>query len=359
MSNQCLEADFLSAMSSPSIPETMRAVIQTGKTSADLREGTVPVPRLRDAKNTDGGRQLLIQVHYAALNRLDLYQAAGSPPPPGASDILGVEVAGIVVGLGDRCELGFEIGDAVMGIISGGGYAEYCVTDERSIAKIPSGISMAGAAAIPEAMITAYQLLFVVGGTKRGETVLLHAASSSIGQAAIQLAKLHGVTVLTTTRNDSKCAKCLELGADHSFKVGNDGKFADVVMGATNGRGVDVILDPVCGSYMADNVSLMAMDGRIVIYGTMGGGAINDEKFLTKLMAKRIQILPTTLRTRHPDYKRAIVKSLSEDENGFPAVAFGKLKIEVFATFSLAQAADAHALMTSNENTGKILLKVI
>jgi tumor protein p53-inducible protein 3 len=333
-------------------PELMRAVIQPGKTSSDLTvSDSVRVPHLQS-------REVLIKVHYAALNRMDLYQASGTPPPPGASEILGCEVSGIIVFVADDCKLDFQVGEPVMAIVTGGGYAEYCPSDERTVARVPAGIGMDIAAAIPEAFVTAYQLLFTVGGAKRGESVLMHAASSSIGQAAIQIAKCHGITVLSSTRTDSKCAKCIELGADHSFKLGNDGKFAEDLLAATNGKKVNVILDPVCGSYLADDIAVTDHDARIVVYGLMGGGGVHDASFLNKMLAKRVSMLFSTLRSRHPDYKADIIRSLSEGDCGFHAVATERIKVDVFAKFTLERVAEAHALMTSNGNTGKILLHV-
>ena len=274
----------------------------------------------------------------------------------GVSEILGCEVSGVITAVGPSCQNGLCIGDIVMALLPGGGYAEYCTCDERTVCKVPEGVDLRTAAAIPEAFITAYQLLFTVAQLQPGETVLMHAAASSIGQAAIQLATLNGIRVVATSRTDGKCATCIELGASVAIKVGDDGRFLDQVLAATNGVGVNAVLDPVCGSYFADNIAVTALDGRIVVYGLMGGGNVSDATFLNKLLAKRIRLLPTTLRTRSLDYKAAIIASLATNAVGFASVVKGDIKVDVFTTFPLEQVVDAHALMTANGNTGKILL---
>lgn len=328
----------------------MRAVIQDSPGS-ELKIGTRPIP------SPANPRDVVIRVAYSALNRMDLLQAKGSyPPPPGASDILGVEVSGTIHALGSEVEFGYEIGEPVMALLLGGGYAEYCSVDERTVMRCLPGIPLEISAAIPEAFMTAYQLLFFVAKLQEGESVLLHASASSVGQAAIQLAARHKIQVYSTARSDDKCARCLELGATAAFKVGSDCKFAEAVRSSRSGGGVHAILDPVGSTYIHENLDLINTDGRIVLYGLMTGGKIEDPTFLNKIMAKRVSLLSSTLRARTVDYKSSLIQALSSDPHGLPAIAAGDIKVEISNRYPIEEVKEAHTLMESNSNIGKIIL---
>lgn len=333
----------------------MRAIIQTvvGDPSSLTISEDVGLPQV-------GYRCLLIRVQYSALNRMDLLQSKGNYPlPPGASDIIGVEVSGTIAAFGDGCQLGFIYGEPVAALLLGGGYAEFCCADERHVIRAFPGISMQIMASIPEAFMTAYQLCFMVGNIKSGESVLLHAAASSVGQAAIQMLARKGVKVYATVRSEAKRQFCLEIGATAAFLVdSNDVKFAENVISANNGILIDAVLDPVGSAYIIENLKVLNTDGRWILYGMMSGGAITEPSLLQKLMAKRISLLPSTLRSRPAEYKEKIVQSLSADPDGFPAICSGDIAVRVDATYPMEEVLIAHNRMSQNENIGKILLSV-
>ena len=305
-------------------------------------------------------RGLLIRVQYAAINRMDLLQSKGNYPlPKGASKIIGVEVSGTIAAVGDGCELGFVYGEPVAALLLGGGYAEFCIADERHVIRLFPRLNMQTMAAVPEAFMTAYQLCFMVGNIKKGESVLVHAAASSVGQAAIQMLSRKGIKVFATVRSEAKLKTCLDLGATAAFVVDSrDVSFAEAVLQANDGNLIDVVLDPVCSAYMADNIKLLNIDGRWVLYGMMGGATITEPALLQKLMAKRISLLPTTLRSRSAEYKEEIIQKLSSDPDGFPAIASGEIKVIVDRTYPLEEVLSAHQYMEQNKNTGKIILAV-
>ena len=332
----------------------MEAIIQTepgNHLSLKIGEVEKPTPKYRE---------LLIKVHYATLNRLDLLQAKATNPvlPVGASSIIGVEVSGVVEEISLDSESNFQVGDRVMALLLGGGYAQYVTVDERTVFKVPDEISLSIAAAIPEAFITAYKLLFTVGNLKSGETVLIHAAASSIGQAAIQMDLLNNIKVITTYRTTAKTAITLEYGAHVGVTVNESKLFAKEIIDLNDGNRVDVVLDPVCSDYINEDIEVLAVDGRWILYGMMSGGAIQDPNLLGKLMGKRISLLPTTLRTRSIEYKENIVKQLKEVDFGMKAIFDGRIKIKIDAIYAWNNVLDAHNLMSRNENIGKILLKV-
>jgi putative PIG3 family NAD(P)H quinone oxidoreductase len=334
----------------------MRAVVQLIEgDEKSLVIDNIPVPQ-------PGPREVLIKVQCAALNRLDLNQIKGSYTlPSSVSKTLGVEVSGTIAVLGDNCTLGFNLNENVMALATGGGYAEFCVVDERTIIKALPGFDMTVLAAIPEAFITAYKICFIIGNIKSGETVLLHAAASSVGQAAIQMLVRKGVTVFTTCRSDVKCARCLELGAKASFNIAditNSNTFSSLVINANNGHFVDVVLDPIGSSYINENINSLTVDGRLVLYGLMSGGAIQDSTFLSKLLMKRISLLPTTLRFRSIEFKENIVNLLQTDVDGFSAIQSGEIKVDVDKTFSFENVLEAHDYMRNNKNIGKIVLLI-
>lgn len=331
----------------------MRAVVQQ-TVGGNLTVGLIERPEPR-------GREILVRIEHSALNRMDLLQAKGTNAqslPEGASSILGVEVSGIIEQLGPDCELGFNVNDIVMALLLGGGYAEYCVVDERTVIPSISGVDLKTLAAIPEAFMTAYQLVFFVAQVKPHESILIHACASSVGQAAIQMAKRKGIKVFATARTDEKVQHCHSLGATVALRVDDTNRFADAIMDANDGKGVNTIFDPVGASYMEENVRLAAVDGKIILYGLMGGAQVNDPSFLGKLIAKRISLLPTTLRTRSVEYKAALIQALRTDPDGLPAIATGDIRVDVSASFPLEEAQRAHAHMAANKNIGKIVLDV-
>lgn len=332
----------------------MKSIVQTvfGDAST-LVVGNVPLPE-------PGSREVLIRVNCAALNRMDLLQAAGKyPVPAGASEVLGVEVSGTIVAMGDGCTLGFEINESVMALISGGGYAEFCTADERCLMRTLPGMEADQSASIPEAFMTAYQLSFLVGRIQSGESVLLHAAASSVGQAAIQMLVRKGVRVFATVRSEVKRIRCLELGATAAIVLDSEpAKFSDWVKENNGGKKLDAILDPVGLTYLAENIEALDFDGRLVLYGLMSGGAVNDPMFLNKLLSKRLTVTASTLRNRSVEYKETLIRALVNDPVGIPAIASGDIKVIVDRTYQMEEVLAAHDFMRKNENIGKIVLLV-
>ncbi|CAM9128621.1 unnamed protein product [Ectocarpus fasciculatus] len=338
----------------------MKAVVQDGPNTELIlsRDVEMPVP---------GSREVRIRIIHTAVNRMDLVQAKGLYVVPlGASPILGVEVSGIIDSVGPNCELGFEVGDPVMALLEGGGYAEYATCDERTVMSVLPGIDMVASSAIPEAFMTAYQLLFLVAKMEPGESVLIHAAASSVGQAAIQMAVNKGITVLATSRSAYKIETCLSLGANFGYVTSPGSNISDFVLRSTDGKGVDVILDPVGSAYLRDNLDSISHDGRWVLYGLLSGGVINEEMnnnspagFMRKLLFKRVSLLSTTLRARSYDYKASLIKRLIEDsEAGFGAVVANKIKVHVDRVYDLEEVHEAHQLMAANQNVGKIVMSI-
>lgn len=332
----------------------MKTVVQTipGDASS-LTIGNVPLPE-------PGPREVLIRVLCSALNRMDLLQAAGKyPVPKGASEVLGVEVSGTIIAMGEECSCGFQINEAVMALLPGGGYAEFCVCDERCLMRCIPGLEPQVSASIPEAFMTAYQLCFLVGRVQSGESVLLHAAASSVGQAAMQMLVRKGVKVFATVRSEAKRDRCLELGCTGAIVLkSEEEKFGPWLLEQNDGKRIDAILDPVGLTYLQENIEVLDFDGRLVLYGLMSGGAVNDPMFLNKLLAKRITITASTLRSRTNDYKHALITALSEDPDGLPAIASGAIKVLVDRTYPMEEVLAAHDCMRKNLNIGKIVLLV-
>jgi len=335
----------------------MRAIIQTipGDPWSLVVNEDVPLPQ-------PGYRGLLIRIQYTALNRMDLLQARGNyPVPVGASNVLGVEVSGTIAAIGDDCQCGFKYGESVMALLLGGGYAEFCCADERHVVRAFTGISMQVLASVPEAFMTAYQLCFMVGNIQSGESVILHAAASSVGQAAIQMLARKGVKVYATVRTEAKRLHCLRLGATAAFLIDSSNvNFAQSIIEANNNSPVHVVLDPVGASYVQENLNSLSIDGRWVLYGLMSGAAIPSEEpaLLARLLAKRILLLPSTLRSRSAEYKEEILSRLEEDPVGFPAIRSGDITVVVDKVFAMEEVLAAHRYMNQNENTGKILMAV-
>ena len=326
----------------------MKAVVVKSPGGADqLAMGEVPAP-------VPQADELLVRVRAAALNRADILQREGNyPPPPGASEILGLDMAGIVEGAGAGCTR-FEAGGRVCGLLPGGGYAEYAVLPESLAIPIPEGWNFEQAAAVPEVFLTAFQTLFWIGRLAAGERVLVHAGASGVGTAAIQLAREAGATVLTTAGSEEKCAACRELGAAAAVNY-REGPFAGKVLEATGGEGVDLILDFVAAPYLEQNLSVLRTDGRLVLISTLGGGKVDGFRLGT-LIAKCLQITGTTLRSRSVEYKARLTREFMEF--ALERFARGALKPVVDSTFPWEKAAEAHRWMEANRNVGKIVLTV-
>jgi NADPH2:quinone reductase len=317
--------------------------------------GAPDVLRLADADTpTAGAGEVLIRVHASGVNRPDVLQRKGAyPPPAGASPIPGLEVAGVVAS-GDTeamAAAGLKVGDAVCALVAGGGYASWCVAPVVQCLPVPKGLSIVEAAALPETFFTVWSNVFDRAGLLAGETVLIQGGSSGIGVTAIQLAKAMGAHVLVTAGSDEKCQACLDLGADHAINY-KTSDFAERVLALTQGRGVDVILDMVAGSYVAREVGCLAEDGRLVIIAVQGG--IDASFDASLVLRKRLKITGSTLRPRPVAFKAAIAAQLKATV--WPLLEAGSVRVQIFKTFAAADAAQAHALMESNAHIGKIML---
>jgi NADPH2:quinone reductase len=310
-----------------------------------LTERPVPEP---------GSGEVLIKVAAAGLNRADILQRRGFyPSPPGAPPYPGLEVSGTIAALGAGVTE-FKVGDAVCALLQGGGYAEYCGVDAGQVLPIPGMLDMIQAASLPEAMFTVWSNVFLFGRLQRGETLLVHGGSSGIGVAAIQLAAALGHTVFATAGSDDKCRFCESLGARRAI----DYKTADFVAEITRetgGRGVDVVLDMVGGSYVARNLQLLATEGRLVMISTQGGA--KGEIDVMRIMQQRLVVTGSTLRSRSADFKRTIRDQLLLDV--WPLIAAGRVRPVVDSVFALAEAGKAHARMEGGEHMGKIILAMI
>ncbi len=301
-----------------------------------------------------GVGEALIAVAASGINRPDVLQRKGVyPAPAGVSDLPGLEVAGVIVS-GDADALRaaeLHIGDRVCALVAGGGYAETCAAPVGQCLPVPAGLTDIEAASLPETYFTVWSNLFNRAGLRSGETLLIHGGSSGIGVAAIQLARAAGATVLVTVGSDVKAAACLALGAQHAINYRSE-DFVDAVNRITAGRGVDVILDMVAGDYIARGLNCLAVDGRVVVIAVQGGAAAQFDA--ARLLMRRLTITGSTLRARSVEFKSAIARDLR-------AVAWrwleaGRVKPVVFKTFPAAEAAQAHALMESNQHIGKLVL---
>lgn len=333
----------------------MRGVIAKDGKAVIISDMAIPIP-------PDG--HVLIRVQCAGVNRLDLLQITGAYPPPcNAGPILGVEIVGTIISISIGCQLPWTEGEQVIALVSGGAYAEFCVADERTVWKncFPC-LSLAQLAAIPEAFMTAYQLLFLVAEVQQGDTVLIHAAASTIGQTLIQMCVRKGIVVFATCRSAEKCTTCRSLGASECFLISNETPlFADAVKTANKGCHVQHVLCPVGNSYLHENVSVLAVDGRYTLYGTLSGGEVLGYTVLSKLLSKRISLLPTTLRSRSASYKAHLAKLLKDDPDcGLMALreSENKMQVLVDSVYSLDNCAEAHLKMSRNENVGKIVLTI-
>ena len=301
-----------------------------------------------------GAGELLIRVAASGINRPDILQRKGSyPAPAGASDLPGLEVAGVIEqgAISELAAAGFKVGDRVCALVTGGGYAEYCVAPIAQCLPVPSGLSDIEAASLPETFFTVWSNVFDRGGLKAGETLLIQGGSSGIGVTAIQLAKAMGAHVIVTAGSDEKCAACIKLGADHAINYKTH-DFQAEVNRLTNGLGVNVILDMVAGSYIAKEVESLCEDGRLVIIAVQGG--IDAEINAGLVLRRRLTITGSTLRARSVAFKQLIAQSCLK--HVWPLIEQGRIRPVVNATFKAQDAAKAHALMESHQHVGKIVL---
>ncbi|MCE2540971.1 MAG: NAD(P)H-quinone oxidoreductase [Acidobacteria bacterium] len=327
------------------IPGTMRVVeiTEPGPPEAlQVRARPVPVP---------GTGEVSIRVAAAGVNRADTMQRKGNyPPPPGASDVLGLEVSGTVAAVGQGVS-DLTVGDRVCALLTGGGYAEYCLAPAPQCLPIPAGVSLIDAAALPEAYATVWTNVIDRGRLEQGESLLVHGGSSGIGTVAIQLARLFGARIFATAGTPAKCAACRELGAERAIDYRAE-DFAAVLGEATGGRGVDLILDMVGGAYLERNLASLAIEGRLVIIALMEGA--QAELDLARLMSRRLTVTGATLRARSIAQKAEIMTALRA--RVWPRFASDELRPIVHATYPLAEAAEAHRIMESSVHTGKLLL---
>jgi NADPH:quinone reductase len=295
--------------------------------------------------------EVVIKVAAAGVNRPDTMQRKGAyPPPPGASDIPGLEVAGTVVAVGQGVSEP-AIGAEVCALVAGGGYADLCIAPAVQCLPVPKGLTLVEAASLPETFFTVWSNVFDRGRLSPGESLLVQGGSSGIGVTAIQMARAMGHRVFATAGNAEKCAACERLGAERCVNY-KDEDFVEVVKAATGGTGVDVILDMVGGEYVARELSLLADSGRLVMISTLGGAKAQIN--LREIMAKRLVITGSTLRPRPVEFKGAIARALREKV--WPLIESGAIKPVVFRTFPLDEASEAHRLIESGENIGKVVL---
>ncbi|MBS0388201.1 MAG: NAD(P)H-quinone oxidoreductase [Proteobacteria bacterium] len=329
------------------LPATMQHIAfgpDPGADSMRLVDGPVPVPV---------AGELLIAVDHAGVNRPDVQQRAGKyPPPPGASPILGLEVAGTVAAIGAGVE-GWREGDAVCALAPGGGYAEYCTTPAGQALPVPKGFTLAQAAALCENWFTVWANLVDIGGLRAGQQVLVHGGSSGIGLAAIELIKLRGAHSIVTVGDEEKARFCREFGAGAAINYRTE-DFVARVRELTAGEGVDIVLDMVAGDYVPRNLSVLRRDGKLVLIALQRGA--RAEVDLNAVMRNRLTITGSTMRPRTIAEKTAIRDALRREV--WPALEDGRARVHVHTTFPLAQAAEAHRLMESSRHIGKILLRV-
>lgn len=327
------------------LPAQMRAIEISQPGGPDVLKPT------QRALPTPKAHEILVHVAAAGVNRPDTLQRAGNyAPPPDASDLPGLEIAGSVVAVGASVTM-WKIGDQVCALTHGGGYAEYCVVPEVQALPIPKGLSMIEAASLPETFFTVYSNVFDRGELKADETLLVQGGSSGIGVTAIQMAKALGHRVFATAGSDEKCAACVQLGAEKAFNY-KTGDWAAELKTALNGAGVNVILDMVGGDYVPKELKALAEDGRLVMIAFLRGSKTDLD--LNEVMRKRLRITGSTLRPRTVAFKGAVAQSLRT--RIWPLLEQGKIKPVIFKTFALEQAAAAHTLMESSTHIGKIVL---
>lgn len=312
-----------------------------------LRLAERPVP-------VAGAGELLIRVSASGVNRPDVLQRTGNyPVPPGASDIPGLEVAGVIEA-GDAsamAEAGLKVGDRVCALVAGGGYAQWCVAPVGQCLPVPEGLDDLAAASLPETFFTVWSNVFDRGHLQAGETLLIQGGTSGIGVTAIQMAKALGARVIATAGSDEKCTACRNLGADHAINYRTQ-DFVEEVARLTDKKGVDVILDMVAGDYVAREIQCLAEDGRLVIIAVQGG--VKAEINAGLVLRRRLTITGSTLRPRPVSFKTAIAQSLRK--NVWPLLAEGRIRPVIHQVFPAGEAAAAHRLMESNQHVGKLVL---
>ena len=330
------------------LPETMRFIDLPSHGGPEVMQSSkAPLPK--PAKG-----EILVKVEAAGVNRPDVAQRQGIyPPPKGASPILGLEIAGEVVALGEGVTE-FKLGDKVCALANGGGYAEFCAVPAGQALPFPKGYDAVKAAALPETFFTVWANLFQMAGLTEGETVLIHGGTSGIGTTAIQLAKAFGAEVYTTAGSAEKCEACVKLGAKRAINYREE-DFAEVVKSETGGKGVDVVLDMIGAAYFEKNLSALAKDGCLSIIAFLGG-ATAEKVDLRPIMVKRLTVTGSTMRPRTADEKRAIRDELVGEV--WPLIENGKVAPVINRVFTLDEVAEAHRLMESSSHIGKIVMKV-
>lgn len=328
------------------VPQTMRQVRFVGAGGPEVVQlETAPAPR-------PGPGQVLVRVAAAGVNRPDCLQRAGNyPPPPGATDIPGLEIAGRIVALGEDVDT-LRLGEEVCALVISGGYAEYCVVEAPLCLPVPRPLSLIAAGGLPENYYTVYDNVFTRGRLTAGETILIHGGSSGIGSTAIQLAAQRGARVFATAGSPEKCAFCRMLGAEAAIDY-RSSDFVEEVRRLTGGKGVDVILDMVGGSYVARNLSVLALEGRLVQIAFLQPSRVDID--LMPIMLKRLTFTGSTLRARSVALKTAIAKRLRSEV--WPLLEAGAVRPVIHATFPLERAREAHELMESSAHLGKIMLE--
>jgi putative PIG3 family NAD(P)H quinone oxidoreductase len=325
----------------------MRAIVITDP-------GGPEVLTLGDAPDPEPGPgEVVVDVAATAVNRADLLQRQGFyPPPPGASEILGLECSGTVAAVGPGVER-WQVGDEVCALLAGGGYAEQVLVPAGQVMAVPDGVDLVEAAALPEVACTVWSNVFMVAGLQRGETLLVHGGAGGIGTFAIQLAHALGARVATTAGSEEKLQRCRDLGADIAVSY-RDADFVEAVKAATDGHGADVVLDNMGAKYLGRNLDVLATEGRLVVIGMQGGS--KGELDIGRLMAKRAAVIGTTLRARPPENKAVICASV--EEHVWPRVADGSVRPVVHTRLPLSEAAEAHQVVEDSAHVGKVLLVV-
>lgn len=300
-----------------------------------------------------GPQEVLVDIKASAVNRADLLQARGLyPPPAGESEILGLEMAGVVAATGDGVR-GRQIGDRVLALLPGGGYAQQAAVNHQMLIDLPDGWSFAEGAAIAEVWLTAFINLFLEGGLKAGETVMIHAGGSGVGTAGVQMARQANATVYVTAGTEAKLEKCRQLGAALAVNY-KEQDFFEEVMRATDGKGIDLILDPVGGAYLARNLNLLRQNGRLVNIGLLGGATA--EINMATVLGKSLRIIGSRLRSRPLTEKIAITQKFKE--RFWPMLEAGKIQPVIDKVFPIEEAQAAHQYVAENRNTGKVILEV-
>lgn len=334
-------------MGATHLPQTMQGIEITkpgGPEVMHLVEMPCPVPK---------ENEVLVQVKAAGVNRADIFQRQGVyPPPPGITDVPGLELSGVVVAVGSRVTK-FKVNDAVCCLVAGGGYAQYCVVPEATCMCIPGNLTFEQAASVPEVFFTVWSNIFEKAAVKPHEIVFVQGGSSGIGVSAISLCSAMGIKIYVTAGTDEKCRACEALGATKAINYKTE-DFVQVMDEATGDRGVDVILDMVGGDYVSRELSMMAPNGRLVFIAALGGN--KAELNLREVISKGLTLIGSTMRNQSLEYKANVLKGV--EKNVWPLLKSGKIKPVIYNTFDLAQASEAHALMESSQHIGKIILKV-